>query len=107
MKAQRLSTRLITGRSKVRILLVALALGAVGSSPVFGTGRHQFESDRAVYRSLAQLVEHWTFNPVVEGSSPSRSMSNGAVAKWEGTWFATRRLSVRLRPVPQVDDSDS
>ena len=37
-----------------------VALEAVGSNPTI----HPF------YGSLAQLVEHWTFNPGVPGSSP-------------------------------------
>ena len=37
-----------------------VALEAVGSNPTF----HPF------YGSLAQSVEHWTFNPGVPGSSP-------------------------------------
>ena len=49
-----------------------------------------------IYGSLAQLVEHWTFNPGVSSSSPSdsflcakwlsgKSIAKGEVAKFESS----------------------
>lgn len=39
-------------------------IGLAGSSPATVT----------IYALVAQLVEHWTFNPLVEGSSPSEGI---------------------------------
>ena len=34
-----------------------------------------------IYGSLAQLVEHWTFNPGVPGSNPGGLIKMGMVGK--------------------------
>lgn len=48
-------------------------------------GGRGFESrqPRQIHGSIAQLVERWTVNPVVDGSSPSGSANyNRGVVKW-------------------------
>ena len=44
------------------------ACGEVANASVRKTDIHQFDSDRALYGRIAQMVEQWTENPCV-GSS--------------------------------------
>ena len=52
-----------------------------------------------IYGSLAQLVEHWTFNPGVPGSNPGGLIKMGMVEKPFPFFFlclVTRRGTVVL-----------
>ncbi len=56
--------------------IVMVGMAQLVSAPDCGSGGRGFESRyppsyfSTLYGSLAQLVEHWTFNPGVSGSSP-------------------------------------
>ena len=52
--------------------LVMVGMAQLVSAPDCGSGGRGFESlyPPFLYGSLAQSVEHWTFNPGVPGSSP-------------------------------------
>ena len=51
---------------------VMVGMAQLVSAPDCGSGGRGFESHYPpfLYGSLAQSVEHWTFNPGVPGSSP-------------------------------------
>ena len=51
---------------------VMVGMAQLVSAPDCGSGGRGFESlyPPFLYGSLAQSVEHWTFNPGVPGSSP-------------------------------------
>ena len=50
---------------------VMVGMAQLVSAPDCGSGGRGFESHYPPFcGSLAQLVEHWTFNPGVPGSSP-------------------------------------
>ena len=52
------------------------------SAPDCGSGGRGFESHYPPFcGSLAQLVEHWTFNPGVPGSNPGGLIAKGMVEK--------------------------
>ena len=63
---------MVAGFQFFKNFIFMVGMAQLVSAPDCGSGGRGFESlyPPFLYGSLAQSVEHWTFNPGVPGSSP-------------------------------------